>query len=717
MLPLATELKSIRELSPRFAARLARLGLRTVRDVLWHFPFRYEDFSRVVKIADLKLQEVATVRGVVKQIAAHRSWRRKVLVTEALIADETGGIRAVWFNQPYIAHTLKEGRVANFAGKVALGDDDAYLASPSYDFSPTLEESAHTAGLIPIYPETKGLTSKGIRFLVKPLLKAVGPLPDFIPETLLRAERLPSRTEALHAIHFPETLAAAEAARRRFAFEDLYLLQLANLKARAALRRERAPALAIPPETLAQFMRELPFALTRAQKRSIEEIASDLGRPEPMNRLLQGDVGSGKTAVAALASRIAHHCGTQIVCMAPTEVLARQHYRTLRELLSHAPVGVGLAVSNETRLALPREEDIPVRRAAFLKAVREGQIHITVGTHALIAGRAAGKITFRNLGLVIIDEQHRFGVRQRQALVREGTQMATYLPHFLSMSATPIPRTLALSFFGDLDLSTLDELPAGRIPILTKIVPPAKRATAYAFIRQEIRKGRQAFVLCPRIEPAPADEKEPPAPSSLQQQWARWEVKSVEEEYDKLRNRVFPDLRVAMLHGKLKAAEKAATMAAFAAGTTDVLVSTSVIEVGIDVPNATIMMVEGAERFGLAQLYQFRGRVGRGAHQSYCLLFTDSSSESTARRLRALLTAKNGFALAEEDLKLRGPGEFLGDKQTGLPDIAMTALQNMELLRGARRAAEATLNADAELASFPLLREKLAEFERRIHLE
>ena len=717
MLSLDTKLNCIRELPPRFVGRLTHLNLITVRDLLWYFPFRYDDFSQVVKIADLKIRQTATVRGVVRQMTAHRSWRRKMLVTEALIADETGGIRAVWFNQPYIAHTLKPGTVGNFAGKVAISDDDVYLASPSYELSTTLTESAHTAGLIPIYPETRGLTSRGIRFLVKPLLRATGIIPDFIPEEVRAAEALPPLTEALRDIHFPATLAHAEKARRRFAFEDLYLLQLTNLRARAALRRERAPALSVPEETLASFMNELPFALTAAQQRSIKEIAADLSRPEPMNRLLQGDVGSGKTVVAAIAARIAYSNKKQVACMAPTEVLARQHYQTLSKLLGHAGIGVGLLTGGEARLCLPIEGDAAVPRRKLLEKARTGGIELVLGTHALIAGRSAGKIRFRDLGLVIIDEQHRFGVEQRAALVkREVHRGAETTVHFLSMSATPIPRTLALSLFGDLDLSVIDEMPAGRRPVITKIVSPQKRATAYAFIRQEIRRGRQAFVLCPRIA-APEDDGDLRPAGGGTKAFTQWDVKSVEEEYEKLKSRVLSELRVAMLHGKIKAAEKIRIMAEFAAGKTNVLVSTSVIEVGIDVPNATIMMIEGAERFGLAQLYQFRGRVGRGEHQSYCLLFTDSSSESTGRRLKALLTAKNGFELAEEDLKIRGPGEFLGDKQTGLPDIAMRALQNMELIRRARRAAEATLAKDPELAGHPPLKEKLASFKERLHVE
>ncbi|MEK7212582.1 MAG: ATP-dependent DNA helicase RecG, partial [Patescibacteria group bacterium] len=504
---------------------------------------------------------------------------------------------------------------------------------------------------------------------------------------------------------------------------------------------------------------KLPFTLTFSQKRSLWEIIQDLAKSRPMNRLLQGDVGSGKTVVAALAAVVAAENGFQTAIMAPTEVLARQHFETFRKLFWHLQVAdqpvLGLLTSSRTKILYADDMESEIGKVKLTADIKKGTVHIVIGTHALIQR----SVKFRKLGLVVIDEQHRFGVHQRAGLaghrnmrspetieaeIRERKiprksalnktnlreSASILLPHFLSMSATPIPRTLMLTVFGDLDISTIDELPSGRKKILTKIVPPLNRSRAYEFIRKEIRNGRQAFVICPRIaapeggEPLASPSRERSgrpenfgAGTFRNQQAKLWEVKSVKEEYEKLSQKIFTDLEVAMLHGQLKPKDKEAIMKKFRDGETDVLVSTSVIEVGVDVPNATIMMIEGADRFGLAQLYQFRGRVGRGEHQSFCFLFTDSESKSTQERLQAIVQAKNGFELAEKDLQIRGPGEFLGQKQTGLPDVAMRGLQDMELIKTSRVAALKTIQTDPELRRLPLLREKISEFQARLHME
>ncbi|HUX36144.1 MAG TPA: ATP-dependent DNA helicase RecG [Candidatus Paceibacterota bacterium] len=710
---LQVPLSEIKGIPPRFAKSLGKLKVFTIKDLLWHFPSRYEDFSEVVSIANLEPGQQVTVQGIVEDIKMRRSFRRRLVVTEALIRDDSGTIKAVWFNQPYLVNTLRPGRSANFSGKVSVGDNEIYLSHPAYELSSGMKsEMNHTGRLVPVYPETRGLTSRGIRFLVQPILKSIGDIPEWIPEETLESEGLPEINDALREIHFPESEDAALAAKKRFSFEDLFLLQVMNIGHKLKLAKEKAPPIEVEVNDLKKITDALPFKLTPSQKKSLWEIVQDIGKATPMNRLLQGDVGSGKTVVAAVAALFAANNGLQSAFMAPTEILARQHFQTLKKIFAGLPLKkqpeIGLLVSKEAKIFYENDLESSISKEELKKKIELGTLKVIVGTHALIQK----DFVFKDLGLVIVDEQHRFGVRQRAELVH-GRKI---LPHLLSMSATPIPRTLMLTIFGDLDISIITELPVGRKPILTKIVAPANRGKAYQFIREQIKKGRQAFVICPRIDPAEEKETEG-APRSVYQKLALWEVKSVKEEYEKLSKEIFPDLRVGMLHGQLKSKEKAKTMDDFKNKKIDILVSTSVIEVGVDIPNATIMMIEGADRFGLAQLYQFRGRVGRGEHQSFCFLFTDSDSKTVGDRLKAIIEAKNGFELAEKDLKLRGPGEFIGQKQTGLPDNAMSALQNFELIKSSREAAVKILEKDKDLKNHPLLAEKLAEFEKNIHLE
>jgi len=703
VIKLADEIQKLKGVDKSIITRLEKLGIKTIKDLLWHFPFRYEDFRKVVKIGDLEPGQSATIRGVVKKISMRRSWRRRILVIEAVIVDETGGITAVWFNQPYIYRILQVGQEANFAGKVTESKNKIYFSNPIYEILKGTTETKHTAGLIPIYPETRGLTSKGFRYLTKPILKDLEELKDFIPPEVLKKFSFLEINNALKKIHFPKTLEQAQDAKKRFAFEDLFLLQLNNLKIRLELTQQKAPTLKISAEELETIVKELPFELTLSQKRSLEEIINDLAKNQPMNRLLQGDVGSGKTVIAAIAALIAAKNNKQTAFMAPTEVLARQHYKTLNKIFGSLfkkwGVNIGLLLG-----ATKGNE-----KKKLIDDIASGKIKIIIGTHALIQKN----VIFDDLALIIIDEQHRFGVKQRADLSARETEL---VPHFLSMSATPIPRTLSLTIFGDLDLSTIDELPKGRKPILTKAVAPENRKKAYAFIHQHIKNGRQAFVICPRIEKQNNGTEVPESQLYLKQ-LKMWDVKAVKEEYEKISKQVFPDLRVAMLHGKLKSAEKDKIMTDFANGDIDLLVSTSVIEVGVDVPNATIMMIEGSDRFGLAQLYQFRGRVGRGEHQSFCFLFSDSPSQTTQERLNAIIKAKNGFELAEKDLAIRGPGQFLGEKQTGIPDLAMKALNNIELVKQARLAAQEIINKGPTFESYPLLKEKFDSFQKQIHLE
>jgi ATP-dependent DNA helicase RecG len=703
MLTLDTELSRIRGLAPNFLAKLQKLGIVRVQDLLFHFPTRYEDFSKIIPVADLGEHESATVSGTVSAVSTRRTWRRGLVVVEATIHDPSGSVKAVWFNQPFIAKTLRTGATVNLAGKIQRDEDGVpYLSNPSYETVHPGRPARHTAGLIPIYPETKGLTSRGIRYLVRPILAVLPKAPDFIPEAIRKGSGIIELNDAFRSIHFPTTLESADAARRRFAFEDLFLLQLVSLSLKRALSEERA--LSIEPDTdaLKQIFGSLPFPLTASQERSFREIASDLSKGTPMNRLLQGDVGSGKTVVAAIAGILAAKAGYAAVFMAPTEILARQHHRTFEKLfgayLADNSISLGLLLGSTNK----RE------RREILARFHSGEPTILIGTHALLEN----SVHAPSLALVVIDEQHRFGVRERAQLA-DRAPGRTLLPHFLSMSATPIPRTLALAVFGDLELSTIDELPNGRKPIETRIIEPRDRTKAYDFVRKEVQVGRQAFVICPRITSVNTGESEQ---ASLKERVTA-EVRTVTAEFEKLSKTIFPDLRIGMLHGKLKVKEKEAAMQSFVRGDTDILVATSVIEVGVDVPNASVMVIEGAEYFGLAQLYQFRGRIGRGEHPSTCLLFTESESEATRERLAAIMKARNGFELAEFDLELRGPGQFLGSAQTGLPDVAMQSLRDPDLIRAAREAAKQMLALDPDFSKHPALAKRIKSFEATLHLE
>ena len=705
MIQLGAPLSEVYGIGPRFLSKLKNLGIQNVRDLLWHFPTRYEDFSQIYAIRDLEPNQEATIQGVIKEIGGRRTWRKHLYIVEALVSDETGSIRAVWFNQPYIKNILQPGRIANFSGKVVVSNEEIYLSNPVYELVSDWRETKHTGRIVPIYPETRGLTSKGLRYLIKPVLDELEKLRDFIPHDILKNKNLPEINEALQAVHFPENLEEAAAAKRRFAFEDLLLLEFTVLTEKLKIAKEKAMPLKFKIEEIKEILSKLPFELTETQKKSLWEILKDLNKTQPMNRLLQGDVGSGKTVIAAVAALVAAKNGAQTAFMAPTEILARQHYGTLKKIFSELGAEIGLLTSSEAKIFYGHRLESSIKKPDFLKEISNGKIKISVGTHALIQKN----VSFLNLALVVIDEQHRFGVKQRKELVG-GKNL---VPHLLSMSATPIPRTLSLTLFGDLDLSLITELPKNRKPIITKVVAPENREKAYAFIRGQVKRDRQVFVICPRIEPGEKNETDT----------GKLEIKSVKEEFEKLAKKIFPDLRVSVLHGKMASKEKERTMSAFAKASADkreridILVATSVVEVGVDVPNATIMMIEGADRFGLAQLYQFRGRVGRGEHQSFCFLFTDSSSKTTRRRLESIVKAKNGFELAERDLAIRGPGEFLGTIQTGMPDLAMKALQNLELVKDAREEALAILKKDPSLKNFTALRERLTDFKKETHWE
>ncbi len=725
---LSLPIEKLKNVGARNLPRLHKLGIKTLRDLLWHIPARYEDYSQIIPIADLVPDQKATIQGTVVKISSRRIFPRRLVIIEAIIEDDSGTIKAVWFNQPYIATTLTEGTRVSLAGTVKLDKRGLYLASPSYEKLHTDDYFAyhltHTHGLIPVYPETEGVSSKYLRFLIKPIISELV-IEDHLSKESRTRNGLIDLTTALQKIHYPLSLAEAEQAKERLAFDDLLLFQIKALLERRKINQLKSPAIPFDKELVTDFIKHLPFELTKDQKIAAWEILKDLERSYPMNRLMEGDVGSGKTVVALIAAIQAAQAGYQTVFMAPTEVLAHQHMETIRNLVAHTDIEVGLLTSSTawTTYSLGKKPEIK-------KRIAQGDTKIIIGTHAILQK----DVEFKKLALVVIDEQHRFGVAQRAALVKN----KELVPHLLSMTATPIPRTLALTIYGDLDISIIKEKPKNRQKIITRIVPPSGRQEAHQFIRSEVKAGRQVFVICPRIEvagdlpPAPDPGTSPVGPprgspsttgsrgkSPAQQKLnlVLADMKAVREEHKKLSELVFPDLRVAMLHGKMKPKEKAEIMNRFKEGFTDILVSTSVIEVGIDIPNATVMMIENADHFGLAQLHQFRGRIGRGEHQSTCLLFTSGAEKTSNQRLKALVTTDDGFLLAEKDMAIRGPGEFFGTGQSGLPDLAMAALANVELIKKSRAEARLILTEDQNLTNHPELKQQLLRFQSIIHFE
>ncbi|MFZ3054464.1 MAG: ATP-dependent DNA helicase RecG, partial [Minisyncoccales bacterium] len=575
------------------------------------------------------------------------------------------------------------------------------ISSPIFEKT-SLKETTHLGRIMAVYPETQRVSSRYLRWVIKPIIKIIKEkIPETLPQDIIDKYDLLPLKEALEQIHFPSSLELAEKAKQRFSFEQIFFISLFNLRKKYEIKKEQSQSIPLNKELIERVKDSLPFELTKAQKKTLDEILKDMEKPNPMNRLLQGDVGSGKTAVAALASINAVKAKTQVVLMAPTEILVKQHFKTFFQMLKTFNLNVGLLTGKEDKYYSKKlhNDTIEISRNKLLEKTEKGEIDILIGTQALIVRskkkKEEQKVKFKNLGLVIVDEQHRFGVKQRAALQKNRDK----IPHLLSMTATPIPRSLALTVWGDLDLSIIDEMPKNRKKIITEVVSEKQREKKYEFIKKEIAKGGQVFVVCPRIE---SDEEE------------EEEIKTVKKEYDYLSKKVFPEFKLAMLHGKMTSKEKDKTMKDFRSKKYNILVSTSVIEVGIDIPNATVMMIEGSDRFGLSQLHQFRGRVGRGDQQSYCLLFTDSRSKKTRERLEAMIKYDSGFKLSEMDLKLRGPGDFFGVRQWGLPDFAMDALKDIKKTRLAREAAEEIF---PQLEKYPLLKRRLEAFEERIHLE
>ncbi|MCK4805617.1 MAG: ATP-dependent DNA helicase RecG [Candidatus Pacebacteria bacterium] len=711
---LSNSVSEIRGIGPRYLKYLEKLEIKTIKDLLWYFPFRYEDFSKIKKINEIKPEEKCSIIGVVKKINVRRTFRKKMIIIEAIIEDSTGQIIAIWFNQIYLLKNIPLGATLSLSGKAKRRGKKLILSSPSYEIISKqklekrfYQETVHTGRLVPIYSETKGLSSRALRYFIKPLLELARNIEDTLPDFILKKHRLIGLQKSLNQIHFPSSLLLAKKAKRRFVFESLLLSQLYLLKIKRKNALLKAPKINLNIPLLQSFTNSLSFPFTECQRKTIWEIAKNLHQ-RPMNRLLEGEVGSGKTIVAVAASLLTIKSGYQVAVMAPTEILAKQHFNEFKKILKPFQVKIALLTSSTTKI-YDDELEGKISKQSLNKIIASSNPILVIGTHALIQKN----VRFSCLGLIIVDEQHRFGIKQRKKLIAKNANK-NEIPHLLSMTATPIPRTLALAFYGDLDLSILDELPKGRKKIITKVITPKGREKVYGFIREEINKGRQAFVICPRIEETEISDIKAKDLITLSER-LNYEVKAVKKECKKLSEEIFPDLKVAMLHGKMKPKEKEIIMKDFQENKINLLVSTSVIEVGIDIPNASIMIIEGAEHFGLAQLHQFRGRIGRSHYQSYCFLFSESPQRSITNRLKTLVECNDGFHLAEMDLSLRGPGEFLGTKQSGIPDLVMSSLFDKRFIEKVHKQAQEILQQDASLKKWPLFLASFQKFTQQTH--
>ncbi len=718
---LSSPLSTIIRLKETTTTGLRKLGIHTIEDLLYHFPTRYADASSFVSIGSLVEGAEVTVRGRVSKLSARKGWKSKMNMTEGVVEDVSGNIHVVWFNQPYLASMLHVGDVVELTGRVSLYKDKLTLTNPSLREEKVLPIDSHDSlfgtddngPLTPIYPETKGISSEWLRHTIARALSALAEIPDHIPAHILKEYSLPSLKSALVWIHTPKTKADAQKARKRFAFDEILLINLTRQKDRAEIAQKKAYTIDTASTDVPYFEKRFPFELTSAQRTATGHILHDLERDTPMSRLLEGDVGSGKTAVAAIATyaTVMNRPSTngkkqtfgnlQVAYMAPTEILATQHFESFIEFFKGTGISIALITGSgarkfPTKVASSRTPWTDISRPQLKKWIKNGEIPIVIGTHTLIQK----SLEFKHLALAIIDEQHRFGLNQRKGLAKKDA----HFPHLLSMTATPIPRTLALTIYGDLDLSVLDQMPNGRKQPITKIISPTDRDAVYTEIHTELADGRQAYVICPRI-----DEADPDKANAVQ-------AKSVVAEARRLQENVFTQYRVGVIHSKMTKEKKESVMQSFARHEIDILVATSVVEVGVNVPNATLMIIEGAERFGLSQLHQLRGRVMRSSHQPYCYLFAQSKSDRTRERLAYFVKAKNGFELAEYDLTMRGTGELTGMKQWGVSDMGMDALRNRKLVEAARQSAIHIIETDPTLAAHPLLLEQVSRI-AHMHFE
>lgn len=721
-------------LTPIQKSALKRLGIATLEDLLYHFPVRYGDTAQAKNISSLQQGDTAVVFGKITNLKASKGFKTKMTMADGQVEDETGRIQCVWFNQPYLAKMTPEGALVRIEGKVSqrrnknvdtteanvnAKSGSLYFSNPKIEVVNHIpigvgdslfgdESEAHT--LYPVYPETSGITSQWMYHALQKIFKSgmIEKVPDPIPAEILEKYNLPSWKTAIIWMHTPKNHDDALSARKRFSFEEIFIIQLGKQQARKAYRNKPSFIIESEEKYVQEFVKRFPFTATNAQQKAITAILGDMKKGYAMSRLLEGDVGSGKTAVSATTAYAVitardengkqHH--NQVAYMCPTEILASQHFESFIKYFSYLGVQVALITSSGCR-KFPSKINpkgwTDISKSQLLKWVANGEIAVVVGTHSLIQK----SVRFKKLALAIIDEQHRFGTSQRRALVKSHSPA----PHLLSMTATPIPRTLALTMYGDLDLTLLDESPVGRKTIITELILPTDRKETYEKVRAELKAGRQAYVICPRI-----NEPDPDKEASII-------AKSVKEEARRLQETVFPEYNVGILHGKMRPAEKDAVMADFNAGRIHILCATSVVEVGVNVVNATVILIEGAERFGLSQLHQLRGRVMRSSHQAYCYVFTETNSVKSIERLKALQNAKNGFELAEADLMARGAGELSGIKQWGISDVAMEALKNLKMVEFARTEAVSMIEKDPDLNNYPVLKKKVAEYGEVSHFE
>lgn len=723
---IETEIKKIVRVSPDQQKALARLGIITVRDLLYHFPIRYSDIGNFETISHAPINEHVMLYGTLSKLQTKKSFSTKKPMGSAILTDITGSrISILWIHQPYIAKMFQEGDQVKLSGKITENKYGKSLINPEIERTPFLPIDTHnslfanqdeTSRLFgyPIYPETKGISSRWMYHTIQKIVssKKHEELPDLIPEYLVKKYRLPKQSTALVWIHMPRNKKDIESAQKRFAFEEIFLIQLAKQYERNEYEKLFSYKLDFNQNDITDFINRFPFSPTSSQAQVITAILDDMNQEKPMSRLVEGDVGSGKTFIAATAAYavvtnrpVGQDFGNlQVAYMAPTEVLATQLFQNFIQYFKHTGISIGLITGSgckkfPTKISSAQEPWTTISRTQLLKWIKNGEIPIVVGTHALIQK----SVDFKDLGLVIIDEQHRFGTSQRMKLAKkEG-----HAPHYLSMTATPIPRTLALTLYGDLDLSIIDQMPSGRKSVITTIVPDhqEKRNEAYEHIQQEINQGRQVYVICPRI-----DDPDPDKENQLN-------LKSVVSEAKRLKEVVFKNARIDIMHSKMTSLQKEKVMKRFSDHEIDILVSTSVIEVGVNIPNASVIIIEGAERFGLAQLHQLRGRVMRGSHQPHCYLFANAKTEKTLTRLQSFIKAKNGFELAELDLAQRGMGDLAGVKQWGISDVAMNALKNIKMVEYARTEAKQILQDNPTLDVYPLLQNHIMTRKNDYHFE
>ena len=708
------------------------MGVKTLEDLLYYFPVRYGNTSQMKTIQSMLKGEVATIFGKISSLKTSKAFIKKIPISEAVVTDDTGRIKIVWFNQPYIAKMIQEGQLVRVEGRVSEkrtrvqsgSEGSLYMSNPKIEVVSTLpnavgdslfgEGGENTHTLYPVYPESKGITSNWIyHALQKTMSRTVlDSMVDPIPEEILKKYNLPSIKTAFIWIHTPKKESDALSARKRFAFQEIFFIQLGKQREKKLWQSKTGFKIETSQKNIADFVSRFPFKPTQSQISAIKSINEDFKRGYPMSRLLEGDVGSGKTAVAAATIYAVTKAepkkdgkkitgNLQTAYMVPTEILAKQHFENFIQYFKHLPIQIGL-ITGSGCLKFPSksnpEKATPISRAQLLKWVANGEIPILIGTHTLIYKT----VSFKYLAFVVIDEQHRFGTLQRQKLTNKKDDS---MPHLLSMTATPIPRTLSLTIYGDLDLTLLDQMPHGRKPIITKIILPTERDNTYQEIKKELRAGRQLYIICPRIY-----EADPTKELALN-------AKSVVEEAERLKKDVFREFNIEILHSKMTSMEKEKVINAFSSGKTHILVATSVVEVGVNVPNATMIILEGAERFGLSQLHQLRGRVIRSNHQAYCYVFTESKSEKTRDRLKALTTAKNGFELAEFDLAQRGAGQLWGQKQWGISDLGMEAIKNIKMVEAARTEAIRIVDTDPDFKKNKNIANYFQTQTEKIHFE